>query len=140
MGIVTNFTEDYVLWRYLDIPVTSYTVVSELENNKLRGFIIGRLKQTWIGRKFRITDVFYDHNDCLGMLKQQLEKKIKEWSIDYSTIVATDSLLTKNLFGKLSAQAQVGPKVTVRRLRRSDLTDFENFSAWCPSLGDLEIF
>ena len=135
--LVTNITADYLKWRYLDVPVTKYVAMQE--NGADMSLIIGRIKESRLGRELRITDCFLDQGSSQVGLRKKVKNCLKLWDIDYVTV---SGLLPQPLkiISKLGLKAPVGPTVTIRPINLLDLSNLERFSHWAPSLGDLELF
>jgi hypothetical protein len=140
VDITTNVSAAYLMWRYADVPVASYLGVVEKNGNDLSGLLIGRIKQTRLGKELRITDIFLKEKKPGEVLIRQLKECIKVWGIDYCTISGITSYYSKHLFGPLTLAAALGPVVTIRSLSMQDLTPLKHFKNWSPSLGDLELF
>ena len=138
--LVTNRSVTYLKWRYLDVPVAQYVAVGEEQGDELTGLIIGRIKETLLGRELRITDYFFRKNTDTRELMLKFNERKKAWGIDYSTLSGTVSTLTRTVLPDFSLRASIGPVVTVRSLFLEDLSGLKNFTAWSPSLGDLELF
>jgi GNAT superfamily N-acetyltransferase len=136
----TNISVRYLRWRYLEVPVASYVAVGEENGDQLTGLIVGRIKQTRIGRELRITDVFTMEEKPGILLIKTLNDSKKSWNVDYCTISGAMVQQGRQLLGSFSLNATIGPTVTLRCLTMTDLTEFENFKNWSPSLGDLELF
>lgn len=139
-ALTTNVSAAYLRWRYLDVPVASYVAVGDEQDNKLRSLLIGRIKETRIGRELRITDFYCSEPSPNKYLVEQLHKVRKEWDIDYTTTSGTMHSKHRNVMGKFNWKAFVGPFVTIRNLNLVDLSIIQNFNQWLPSLGDLELF
>ena len=136
-SMLTNTSVEYLKWRYLDVPVARYVAIGEESGQKLTGLIIGRIKESRLGRELRITDIFLSHHDDGNGLIKKLKEVKKEWKIDYTTSTGTAPSLRKT---GLNLKAAIGPVVTIRTLSMEDLAMLRNFNQWSPSLGDLELF
>jgi GNAT superfamily N-acetyltransferase len=139
-SMTTNISVPYLEWRYADVPVAQYDAIGVEHNGRLTGLIIARIKTTRLGRELRITDCFLDKDVTGKELIDCLNKKRREWSIDYTTLSGSVLADSKKILSGLKFSAAVGPTVTVRPLGLSDLSDMKNFKNWSPSLGDLELF
>ncbi len=137
--INTNTSVTYLKWRYGNVPVARYLAIGVEEGPVLMGLIIGRLKDTRLGRELRVTDYFLRKESKKKELMGKLKECMKEWDIDYATLSGTLEDSFGNLFRSFYA-VSVGPMVTVRSLSMTDLTILKNFNQWSPSLGDLELF
>lgn len=138
--ITTNISVPYLNWRYLDVPVARYVAIGEERGEELTALIIGRIKETRLGRELRITDCFLDKNYSEKELMRRLKENNKEWGIGYTTLSSTVSQYTKKIFPGFSFKVSVGPMVTIRSLSMTDLHMLKTFKQWSPSLGDLELF
>lgn len=137
--ITTRVSKQYLNWRYFDVPVVNYVAIGEELGNELTGLIIGRIKDTRIGRELRVTDWFFNHEISVKELIRKLGYWKRTAHVDYTTISGIDKKAKKVLPG-FSFTASVGPMVTIRALRITDLDMLKNFNRWSPSLGDLELF
>ncbi len=139
-NMYTNVSTSYVKWRYLDVPVAQYVAIVEEKQNQLTGLLIGRIKDSRLGREFRVTDSFLSEQSTGEMLRLRLKHYRKIWGIDYCTLSGTVSPLSKKIFPGYIIAAPVGPMVTVRSLNIEDIKGTVNFEKWSPTLGDLELF
>jgi N-acetylglutamate synthase-like GNAT family acetyltransferase len=136
-SIGTALSASYLKWRYIDVPVASYVAVGEEQGGSLNGLVIGRIKQTRIGKEFRITELLLNDNADTKNLNAKVDEFRRINKIDYTTISGAKGNTTA--FGR-GLTALVGPIVTVRSLSLSDLHPFQRFTNWSPSIGDLELF
>lgn len=136
---ITNTSVDYLKWRYLNVPVASYFSVFEESRTQLMFLIIGRIKETQLGRELRITDCFLNNGASIHSIRAKLKEKMKSWDIDYCTISGL-APNARRLLGSFSLKGPVGPSVTLRPLKTTNLSNFDNFNKWSPSIGDLELF
>ena len=136
--IGTALSTSYLTWRYLDVPVANYLAVGDEHDGKLNGLVIGRIKQSRLGKELRITDAFLTENVNKKELMRKLAHVKKANKIDYTTISGTAKKNTGALGNGLTAS--IGPIVTVRSLTMTDLHPFQRFMKWAPSIGDLELF
>lgn len=126
--VFTDYTKDYLRWRYVDIPMIKYYGLGS--DNLL---IIFRLKQSGLGVELRIADVLGDKQS----VGEVLNEIVKSVDFDYMSI-SSFSGLSLPLF--LKKNGDFGPDVTIRSLYRKEIDDFINFKNWTPSTGDLEVF
>jgi hypothetical protein len=138
--IRTNMSVSFLRWRYLHVPVASYLAIGEEQGGELTGLIIGRIKQTRFGRELRLTDIFVKNQKPGKLLVHRLRESLNSFQIDYCTFSGAIIDQGKQLLGRVSFTASVGPIVTIRRLSMEDLGSFDKFKDWSPSLGDLELF
>jgi GNAT superfamily N-acetyltransferase len=138
--IVTSVSPDYLKWRYLKVPVASYVATGVERGNELTGLIIGRVKQTRLGRELRLTDCFFNTEINGREMRLKFKACKASWKIDYVTLSGTLSINTVKLFSLFNFNASVGPIVTIRSLQLANLEAFSNFKEWSPSIGDLELF
>ncbi len=139
-AVTTHVSVAYLNWRYQAVPVANYAAVGTELGSGITGLVIGRIKNTRLGREFRITDYFWKENNNIKELKQKLNTCMKERNIDYVTVSGALTGSAKKVFGGFMLPSLAGPMVTVRALAMSDLTNLKNFNLWSPSLGDLELF
>lgn len=139
-NITTNVSASYLRWRYQDVPVAEYVVVADSTQDALEGLIIGRLKNSRMGREFRITDCFLRKENNGKDLLEKFTACRKQLGVDYTTISGAVSSQSKRIVNGLLLQGSLGPMVTVRSLAMQDLHAFIDFKQWSPSLGDLELF
>lgn len=123
----TNYTNQYLIWRYVNIPVIQYGGLAS--KNAL---VIFRLKQVEMGVELRICDVFGDVNEGNTLIR----KVYNSLAFDYVTVSGFSGHKLPSLLAK---SLNIGPEVTVRNINRK-IDDFINFKAWSPTLGDLEVF
>lgn len=139
-AMVSNVSVRYLQWRYCTVPVASYVAIGDEINGELNGLIIGRIKETRLGREFRITDFFQHPERNINGLSRKMKDFKRKWSIDYTTITGIPSCNgSKNIHSRW-LKGELGPVVTVRALRTTNLGKLISFSNWSPSLGDLELF
>ena len=137
--VSTNISVQYLKWRYLVVPVAKYVALGEEEAGELKTLIIARVKHARLGTEFRITDCLT--KSISGSRVVRLLDTLKKTNgIDYTTISGLGSGDEKRLVGKLRLTAALGPIVTIRALRLTDLGILQNFNQWSPTLGDLELF
>jgi GNAT superfamily N-acetyltransferase len=138
--LITNVSAPYLTWRYRDVPVASYVAVGDEQGGELTGLIIGRIKETRVGRELRITDRLLAKHGNSNELMRKLKDHVKELNIDYTTVSATAHTYPKKSAPNFHNKASVGPMVTARSLSMKDLHMLKDFNQWSPSLGDLELF
>ena len=136
--IGTLLSAAYLRWRYVDVPVASYVAVGDEQSGSLNGLVIGRIKQTRIGKEFRITELLVGEAADTSILRAKVNEFRRINKIDYTTLSGAARGNTKAVGQGLTAI--VGPIVTVRSLSLTDLQPFDRFINWSPSLGDLELF
>ena len=124
----THYSIDYLKWRYLEIPIIPYYA-----HKSEKACIIFRLKDGSLGQELRICDTFGEVKEVKKLIKDIYQK----CTFDYMSIEGFKDL---KLPGFLKLTKSIGPDVTIRPLAQKELSDFEGFSNWQPSLGDLEVF
>jgi GNAT superfamily N-acetyltransferase len=137
--IITNVSVDYLRWRYLRVPVARYVAVGEEQRDELKGLIIGRIKETRLGRELRITDFFCHEKHIEKKLNELLKENKKSWGIDYTTMSGTMQS-SRSIVGKFRWACPIGPVVTIRHIDLLNLSILQQFRHWSPSFGDLELF
>ncbi len=133
----TPHTVDSLRWRYLTVPVASYSAAS-VGGDRLDAVFFYRIKHTRYGCEFRLLDLFRDADVNLRSVYSEvstLAKKIKADFVTYPSFATRDARI-----GLLSANLKNGPIVTVREVNLAEMSSFDAFNHWEPSLGDLELF
>ncbi len=138
--MTANVTVPYLKWRYLDVPVTRYIAVGHEQAGRLAALVIGRIKDTRMGREFRITDYFQATAGIGKALAEKIKEISKQFDIDYITISGAGNGDSANALSGISTKLSIGPMVTLRSLSMSNLNGLISFREWSPSLGDLELF
>jgi len=135
----TDFTPQYLRWRYTTIPVAAYYAAKIERGNDLRTVLIYRLKATRWGVEFRVADAFYRHPEERKPLRRLISEEARRQKAAFISRSGADGLsilpglLTKNV-------AIIGPMVTVRDILPDRAAQLMNFENWSPSLGDMELF
>ncbi len=136
----TNYSVEYLRWRYLDVPVATY-VANGLEiEGKLVALIIGRIKKSKFGKELRITECFLSDERHVNELAVKFNETKKNLKVDFITVSATGLRATKKIMRLFNFTLKAGPIVTARKLKLHDLESLFEFKAWSPTLGDLELF
>jgi N-acetylglutamate synthase-like GNAT family acetyltransferase len=136
--IFTDHSVQSLIWRYKDVPVADYSGVAIMEE-QIKALLVYRLKSSRAGTEFRIVDFFSESSEHSKQLIEKLKIRINELNVDYVTSSAFNS--SELIKGGLSLKnIKLGPTVTVRNISLPDLNAFIGFSAWSPTLGDLELF
>jgi hypothetical protein len=139
-NITTRYSVDFLRWRYQAVPIVEYFVVADTEGSQMNALLFGRLKDSRLGREFRITDCFVSGIHSPKKFRTLVHESIKASQADYVTIAATSGDEQKRIAGMLRWRLPVGPIVTVRALNYTALEQLRNFSQWSPGIGDLELF
>jgi N-acetylglutamate synthase-like GNAT family acetyltransferase len=140
LRIQTNLSVDYLKWRYQDVPVVRYVALGQEESGELTGLIIGRVKQSRLGRELRIAECFLRTGNSFNKLCERLRNFIALSGVDYCTVSGLSTPEQQKMTGWFHIKMRLGPSVTIRSLSLNDLGILQNFSQWSPSLGDLELF
>jgi len=137
INFTTPITKKFLSWRYRDCPVANYGGV--IEKGKF-GFIF-RLKKTNRFIELRICELWIESPEGEKEILLTIKKIKKE--IRPIVITIAKSRLTQsnkrnifNFFGPL----KIGPNVTLRKINKENLTNFNDFYHWQPSIGSMEIF
>jgi len=125
----TTYSKDYLKWRYQQIPNISYYA-----NQNDDACIFFRIKSGALGRELRICDTF-GSLEAISALIGEASKKISNY--DYLSLEGFSNI---KMPGLLSFKRSIGPDVTIRSLACKDLSNFNKFNRWTPTLGDLEVF
>jgi hypothetical protein len=136
--IHTVYSREYLRWRYLDVPVATYSGCALEHDNMLKGFFIYRIKSSRLGRELRITDIFAASSKDASALMPLLKDRARHHRIDYVTVSGLNNSLSVFPASSLAALLK-GPIVTVRKVK-SGIDNLKTFKHWHPSLGDLELF
>ena len=124
----TEYSEKYLRWRYVDIPVIKYYGYADS-----KAMVIFRLKQSSFGIELRICEAFGNKKSCTSHIKYIY----KSCTFDYMSV---SGFCEVSLPGMLKKNIKNGPEVTLRSICLKQLTGFEEFEKWHPELGDLEVF
>lgn len=131
----TPLTKDFLNWRFRDCPVVKYGAIIE----KDYGFVF-RLKPVKSFSEMRICEIWNKDQSSAASLKKSLKQCIHD--IRPAMVTCAPSPLTsfqkplKRMFGPFKK----GPLTTLRPLALTDLSDFNDFTKWQPSIGSLELF
>lgn len=135
-AIITDYSSEYLRWRYLDVPVVKYMAQS-IDTKHGGAALFFRLKKSSLGVECRITDCVLETPKLIPTVQKQIRQLAKETRATYVTI---DGLQSKSLLGNWSVKISGGPIVTTREISTDAVEKFRNFAVWTPSLGDLELF
>lgn len=138
-GLSTYISREYLIWRYVSVPVVKYVHAVEIVGGKLTGLAIGRVKKSKFGTELRITDCFLSDDTDGTQLAKNIRALRKIHKIDFTTMSGT-SISNFRKLSPLGVSLKIGPIVTIRPLAMSDLDILDDFKGWSPSLGDLELF
>jgi GNAT superfamily N-acetyltransferase len=138
-NLVTDHSIESLRWRYQQVPVVNYHACAITTGNDLQAVAFYRFKASRIGLELRVADQFSSHAKHSRLLAQVLISKAEEAQAHYLTSSGCDYNFK---FSGLLATAQIkaGPCVTVRALNGNPSDKLLRFSAWSPSIGDLELF
>lgn len=136
--LATDLSTEYLDWRYRKVPVARYIAVGQERGNVLVALIIGRIKETKLGREFRITDSLLGDQVDFKQLQSKLNETKRIMHVDYTTQSSSVDPKNRQLTGRLRVNLPIGPIVTVRPLQTNNA--IKNFIDWSPTLGDLELF
>lgn len=127
--------KDIVKWRYAGCPVVQYgAIISSGEF----GFIF-RLKPLNRFYELRICEAWLETNAAAAeaaIAFRKLKKSIRPVAISMSP--GTNASLRRAMGFWLTLKQ--GPLTTVRPLALEDLSSFEHFNQWAPSVGAMELF
>lgn len=128
--IHTTYSENFIKWRYIQIPVIKY-----YGHGNSDALIVFRLKDSSLGLELRITDCF-GSNPSVSQLIKEVHKCI---TFDYISI---SGLSAYELIGFLKKSFHNGPRTTFRKLNINleEVQNIISFNNWYPTLGDLEVF
>jgi GNAT superfamily N-acetyltransferase len=125
----------FVKWRYADCPVVQYgAIISAGEFG-----LIFRLKPLNRFYELRICEAWLEDNAATAKAAKafrRLRKEIRPVAISMSP--GTNVLLKRAMGFWLTLKQ--GPLTTVRPLALEDLSSFEHFNNWAPSIGAMELF
>jgi len=138
--LITNTATQYLNWRYSDVPVAKYVAVGEEKGGVLTGLIIGRIKESRLGRELRIVECFLKNSTDGIELRRRLKDWERDWNVDYVTFSGAVKGCATRLANGLRIKTAIGPLVTMRSLAMTDLKMLKKFNQWSPALGDLELF
>ena len=133
----TSYTQEYLKWRYCDVPVGTYKSGAVESGNVLVGLLVYRLKMSRMGLEMRITDCFVESESHNAAMRAAILEHARESRADFITVVGWPEM---KLLGWPSFAAPIGPVVTVRGISTDSLDNFVTFRSWRPVLGDLELF
>lgn len=129
----TPLSESYLRWRYIDCPIVQYGAI--LEPNRFG--VVFRLKPLKRFIELRICDVWCEQPDALADLKKAI-REIRN-AVRPLMISCAPTQLVKGRLGFLGPYSK-GPVTTIRSLALTELKPFEQFNAWQPSIGAMELF
>jgi GNAT superfamily N-acetyltransferase len=138
-NIATNYSMQYLRWRYLDVTVADYEACGYEESGSLKALMFFRLKESRAGNELRITDLFIRDKNDAKFLWKELVRRMNHHHANYVTLSGRSDV--RGFFlNKLSLKFSLGPSVTVRDLAMDIFPTVNHFNNWTPSLGDLELF
>jgi len=133
----TPITKKFLNWRYRDCPVAKYGGV--IEQGKFG--VIFRLKKLNRFVELRICELWIESPE--GELEiQSALKKIKREIRPVAITIAKCNLTEtnqRNIFN-FWGPVKIGPNITIRKINKENLTNFNEFYHWQPSIGSMEIF
>lgn len=129
----TPLSDSYILWRYKECPVARYGVISEAD----KFGIIFRLKPAKGFIELRLCEIWTMDKQGETLARRALKKLTHRVSpLFVSCALSPLSKARLAFFGPFKK----GPVTTIRQLCMEDLTTFEKFNQWRPSLGSMELF
>jgi GNAT superfamily N-acetyltransferase len=136
---VTPHTVESLRWRYEKVPVAKYYAECIEHDGRLQSVFFYRLKTSRFGIELRVTDLFLENENGIKAVERRIKEKLELHDADY---VSSGNVAGTNLInGLLSFTSNAfGPVVTIREIQRIDMSAFNAFTNWHPSLGDLELF
>lgn len=135
---ITNHTLASLVWRYQDVPVVNYHACVLGTTAQIHGVAFYRFKVTRLGIEMRIADVFISDASRRQEMQALLLEKAAVAKAHYLTVAGVHHEF--KFKGILSTpKLNTGPIVTVREVN-DRVPAFRDFSAWSPSIGDLELF
>jgi len=130
MKLRTEWTQQFLEWRYGNNPNIGYYVVKD-NNDPPTYLTIFRLKPHRFGTEFRICDSYLASNVDLRQYHKHHLDAVK--SSGANLISSSDNLRFLS-----SLLIPIGPSITTHAL--SFDYNYLNFKLWKPSLGDMEVF
>jgi len=79
--LITNKTEEYLNWRYIDSPITEYQILSLKMMDDLIALIIVRIQKTNAGSVLRVLDIITDYDYI-----DDAVRSVTKYSIDIGCI------------------------------------------------------
>ena len=137
----TDYSPDYLRWRYQRIPVLNYQVHVARENGAVC-VIVYRRKASGRINELRLTEVFYTGDGAAQAVRKALRELADIHQPDVMTVLADPG-------GRLSAMLPMGfmkserygLTITCRKVNDDALEALAlNHSLWGPSAGTLELF
>ncbi|GHB23722.1 GNAT family N-acetyltransferase [Mongoliitalea lutea] len=132
----TVLSKDFLYWRYLHCPVSTYVCLS----NGKDFFCIYRIKQLKGLRELRIVELgFTSFGNGEEVFLNQLKHAI---STERAHLLTASSLHAKKLQQLGIGRFWVfnGPGLTVKNLTKDFPTELFQLQAWTTALGDMEVF
>ncbi|NMM48038.1 GNAT family N-acetyltransferase [Marinigracilibium pacificum] len=130
----TDYSIDYIKWRYARVPVAKYFSIVD------HGLYINyRIKENRWGRELRICDIFVSKDVKKTEINKVIKREAKNIGAVAITYGSVDHYPAKKIL-KSTANPSIGPIVTWRFIQDIDETEWLAFNQWSPSLGDLELF
>ncbi|RYG41230.1 MAG: GNAT family N-acetyltransferase [Chitinophagaceae bacterium] len=129
----TPLSPAYIHWRYSHCPVVKYGAVAA----KGSFGIIFRVKKLKAFSELRICEMWSAGPAGEKEMMCALKTVVNKFRPLMVSCAPTPLISGKaGFFGPF----QKGPITTIRELHLTQLNDFENFNAWRPSIGSLELF
>ena len=129
----TPLSKAYLNWRYGDCPVVKYAGL--IEPGKFG--IVFRLKKIKAFTELRICEIWATDDRGQKEMRKALNRLLAKVRPLLVSCAPTPLISGKaGFFGPF----EKGPITTIRELSLTQLSDFENFNAWRPSIGSLELF
>lgn len=135
----TPLSHAYLHWRYHTCPVVKYGAVSEAGRY---GFVF-RLKRLNRFYELRICEAWTESTDkqAPGDARRALRQLIGAIRPLMVTCAPSPDFMQGDVKpGWLLGPVRKGPMVTIRPLAMDNLTTFDQFSQWQPSMGTMELF
>jgi GNAT superfamily N-acetyltransferase len=135
----TAINFQYLNWRYNNCPVADYGAVIENDSfgfvfrlKKINKFIELRICESWVIPNQK------EASKKMNVAIQDVIRKIRPLVVSSAGTpnFLTDTHKAPLFFGPFS----MGPNTTIRALVLTNLTTFDKFNSWSPSLGSMELF
>lgn len=139
--VLTDYSLQYLQWRYQDIPVVKYHVHVVRDKGSVC-VIVYRMKSSPKVNELRLTEVFYDGPQCQPVIRRAIHELADLNKPDVITVLADPAGKFASLlpFGFIRAD-KYGLTITCRKINDEGLETLAmNQQVWGFSAGTLELF
>jgi GNAT superfamily N-acetyltransferase len=137
----TDYSLDYLRWRYQQVPVVHYQAHYEKRNDSSVMFVY-RIKITNYVRELRVSELLYAGADARLLIRSGLQNLVRQHRPQVVTLLADpNGEIEKALPVGFFLADSLGLTITYRKVNDSDLLALgQNPNRWNFSAGTLELF